>query len=334
MHFECLLKVLAVDPSLGRLDYDSLSDQALMEMLIEGLDDEVKENYQDANGGYLDVCEWTAVECTDDRVTSIDISWGRMNEKQFPFEFIPALTQDFEIFSSNMHGTLDTGVLPSGLVRIQVSINNLHGELNFGAFPRKLERIHIDRNSFGGSCMLSDLPDALTIFSARENKLSGGVLLSDLPAAMEVLILSQNALSGDILLNDLPMGMKELNLSQNNLSGGVQINDLPAAMRSLDLSYNKLSGSISIERLPQSMNLLNFMANEFTGELRLMAFTPRHISIDVSQNALSETAVLRKATGKMPFSLWHSCIKVVMNEDGNPHEWQGAIEKTRFKSAM
>ena len=47
----------SVDPALGRLDYDSLSDQALMEMLFGGLIDESKRRYQDKHRMLLDVCE-------------------------------------------------------------------------------------------------------------------------------------------------------------------------------------------------------------------------------------------------------------------------------------
>ena len=63
--------LLAVDPSLGRLDYESLSDQALMEMLIDALPTEEKAMFKDANGNFQDVCEWTNMDCTDERVTEV-----------------------------------------------------------------------------------------------------------------------------------------------------------------------------------------------------------------------------------------------------------------------
>ena len=42
-----MLKLMCVDPSLGRLDYDSLSDQALMETLVEGMNRTDKRRLQD-----------------------------------------------------------------------------------------------------------------------------------------------------------------------------------------------------------------------------------------------------------------------------------------------
>ena len=65
---------LSVDPSLGRVDYNSLSDQTLMEMLIEGFDEETKRRYQDSHEMYLNVCELSCVVCDDDeRVIEINI---------------------------------------------------------------------------------------------------------------------------------------------------------------------------------------------------------------------------------------------------------------------
>ena len=55
------LLFLSVDPSLGRLDYHLLSDQALIEMFIDGFDAETKKDYQYDHCMYLDVCEWPAV---------------------------------------------------------------------------------------------------------------------------------------------------------------------------------------------------------------------------------------------------------------------------------
>ena len=42
--------LLNVDPSLGRVNYSLMSDQTLMEMLIEGFDDGTKKEYQDDDG--------------------------------------------------------------------------------------------------------------------------------------------------------------------------------------------------------------------------------------------------------------------------------------------
>ena len=67
--------LLTADPNLGRVAYSSFSDQALMEMLIEGFDHNTKSKYQDKHGMYREVCKWPCIECDDDdRVIEIDIN--------------------------------------------------------------------------------------------------------------------------------------------------------------------------------------------------------------------------------------------------------------------
>ena len=70
----CALQLyISADPSLGRVDYSLLSDQMLMEMLIEDLDDETQKTFQDADGMYLDIWYSDCVTCDNDQeVTRID----------------------------------------------------------------------------------------------------------------------------------------------------------------------------------------------------------------------------------------------------------------------
>ena len=77
----CVLQLFrSVDPSLGRLEYRLMSDQALMEMLIDGFDDVTKKRYQDNHGMYLDVCELSCVQCDkDERVFEIRINSENSN---------------------------------------------------------------------------------------------------------------------------------------------------------------------------------------------------------------------------------------------------------------
>ena len=63
----CALELFfSVDPSLGRVDYSLFSDQTLMEMFIDGFDDETNQRYIDNDGMYLDVCKWSCITCDDD----------------------------------------------------------------------------------------------------------------------------------------------------------------------------------------------------------------------------------------------------------------------------
>ena len=234
----------AIDPALGRLDYESLSDQALMEIIIGGMAAEDKKRYQDENGNFKDVCEWNLRACADDRVTGIFFMQVKMGDGQFPFDFIPPLVCRIWMTNSAACGTLDTSLLPLGLNEFVVNKNKLHGKLNFKAFPRALKYIQIKGNAFCGSCALGELPDCLMILIAGGNKFSGSISLNDLPPAMQKLCLKKNMLTGQINIERLPRNMYTLDLSGNQFSGNVRLTDHPHGFEEFNIENNSLSGSL------------------------------------------------------------------------------------------
>ena len=66
-----LQTLFTVDPALGRIYKDTLSDQALMEILIAGMDDCIKSLYQDESGNFTDFQQWNEVYHWGNRVTGI-----------------------------------------------------------------------------------------------------------------------------------------------------------------------------------------------------------------------------------------------------------------------
>ena len=258
-------QVLSVDPSLGRLDYDSLSDQALMEMLIEPMEEEEKDTLKDGHGfskgNFLDVCEWECIECTDDRVTHVDISEYDFTKKRVPFEFIPPLVKRFKLSDCKAHGTVDTSSLPKNLETFEIDVNDLEGSLNFKGFPRKLRLIDISENYFSGSCALSDLPDSLTDFIAYENNLSGEITLNALPAALKNLILSKNVLEGEVHIDSLPSSIGTINLSDNAFSGEFRLLSLPSSLEKINISKNPLDETAVLLRSDKDRHFWIFSAD-------------------------------------------------------------------------
>ena len=124
-----MLKLMCVDPSLGRLDYDSLSDQALMETLVEGMNRTDKRSLQDGKGNFKDISAWRFIKCTDDRVTQIYAFQKTYAKRQFPFEFIPSQVSKFSMILCGLYGTLDTSQLPLKLTRFNVPQNALYGSI-------------------------------------------------------------------------------------------------------------------------------------------------------------------------------------------------------------
>ena len=238
------LQALAIDPSLGRLDYESLSDQALMEMLIDQMCFKEKNYFQDENGNYKDVSEWPGVQCSDsddDRVVEIELYGLTFSAKQFPFNFIPPMVSYFGASQSNLQGTLEASHLPSKLTALYISHNKLHGPLNFAKFPRQMGTLYMGANKFCGSLRLSDLPRSLTHFSAANNQFCGEISLNDLPQAMEFFDVSNNMLTGPVHIERLPQGIKSIDLSNNGFLGTLRLMTIPENLFTIDARGNALS---------------------------------------------------------------------------------------------
>ena len=280
----------AVDPHLGRLDYDSLSDQALMEMLVEHVERDDIDDIKDSNGNFTDVCEWDDVECKHGRVVRVDLSQRFFQKfKPFPFEFIPPGVKSLVLEDCCLYGTLDTSLLPQGISEeICLTDNDLFGSVDFQGLPRNLEFLILDQNKFGGSCTIADLPSTLLHFS----------------------------------------------IDNNEFSGEIVIDDLPSKIREVSVENNHLTGSIAINKLPQEMEFLSLAGNSFSGEFQLMEF-PRNLRvINIASTKMSKAAVLRRATGKMDFTLYHDFIICVRDENGKKHNWERKIVKQKMDNYM
>ena len=243
------------DPALGRLDYASLSDQTLMEMLVDDMPDVYKSRYQDTNGNFTDISTWPRVQLQNDRVVQVEFTTRNIGDRQFPFELIPPLVEHFALYESAANGTVDTKILPRTLLRFDVTENKLYGELNFPAFPRGLKEIIICYNQFSGSCALQHLPDKLVRFDAMSNKFSGEVALNNLPSTLERLYLKRNNLSGQIAIDRLPAPMQFLDLGENKFYGDFRMMVFPPDLRCVSLDDNyELSGTAVLRRSTEEMH--------------------------------------------------------------------------------
>ena len=246
----------AVDPSLGRLDYDSLSDQTLMEMLVAHIGQAETFDIKDANGNFKDACEWGPVECKDDRVTSVNLC-GRAfeREKQFPFEFIPPSVEYLNLEECNLYGTLDTSLLPQSMSdAFSLTINELYGPLDLQGFPRKLKYLYLEENKFSGSCILANLPPALLEFTFESNEFSAEIQIDDLPPALVKASVENNKLTGPIVITKLPQELEVLFLAKNSFSGEFQLFAFPPRLRVLDISSTKMSAKAVVRNATAPMH--------------------------------------------------------------------------------
>ncbi|KNH08109.1 hypothetical protein XU18_1325 [Perkinsela sp. CCAP 1560/4] len=90
-----LVLLNTADPSLGRLDDASLSQQALMEVVIEGIANK-EEICGDADEP-IDIEEWKGVTVEDGEVVEID--WEQLYlEGSFHSEWLPISVRNFTVF--------------------------------------------------------------------------------------------------------------------------------------------------------------------------------------------------------------------------------------------
>ncbi|KNH05182.1 leucine-rich repeat protein [Perkinsela sp. CCAP 1560/4] len=193
MVFE-LLFLVAVDPSLGRVDYGSLSQQTLMEMVIEGITN--KEEICGDVDDPTDIDEWKGVTIEDGEV--VEIVWSLFYlTGSLCLEWLPSFVRKFVVAFNQLAGTLDLTSLPMSMKKLDLGGNAFTGPISLETLPEQMERFYVGNNALSGSLRLESLPDTLTHFIAFSNQFSGSVDLTRLPAVLTYLHISNNQLGAN-----------------------------------------------------------------------------------------------------------------------------------------
>ena len=245
---------LTGDPSLGRIDYNLLTDQALMEMFIEGFDEETKKKYQDKHGMYLDVCDWLCIECDeDDRVIEIDINSRHVSGSLDLFYAPPRVKELWisslsgEVYNSELTGSIDFKQLPSGVECLTLDNNQLTREIDLTQLPNEMKALRLNYNQLTGDIELTKLPEGLNYLSLDSNQLTGEIDLTRLPARLYHLDLQNNQFTGEIDLTHLSEGMNYLYLNKNQLSGSFVVKNSSPGLRSINAEDNKFNAVAVID---------------------------------------------------------------------------------------
>ncbi|KNH06792.1 leucine-rich repeat protein [Perkinsela sp. CCAP 1560/4] len=178
---------LAVDRSLGKLEYSCMNDQQLMEFLIAKANN--KKIFCDSKGNFEDVCDWDDVECKDSSV--IVIGWNRewevvdLLEGTIELDWLPPELIKVNLSDQYMSGTLNTGLLPVNIEKVYLGCNRLHGTLDMTALPTSVTIFHVDCNKFEGPLNLLELPPKLKELELDENAIVVRILKIDLPSTIE-----------------------------------------------------------------------------------------------------------------------------------------------------
>ena len=209
--------ILTIDSHPGCDDYSFLSDQDLMEVLIDSFAAEARKRYKDNNGEYLDVCKWPRVACdAANRVVSVkDI---RGTAASISLSNIPSKLQYFELCRSSLSGTLETAALPQHMKSFSIGSNAFHGTVDFAALPPAISEFSILQNEFSGSADLSDLPQSLTDSWIHRNKFTGTLCLTSLPPNLKSLDVSENGFTGNFKFLNAPKPLQSLYAFENRFN--------------------------------------------------------------------------------------------------------------------
>ena len=208
--------IQTADGHLGRVDITSLSDQTLMEILVDGLSEAEKQKFKDKNEIFADVCDWEGVECDDtESVTSV-VKIAR--DGSISLEYMPPKLKNFQMYMAGLTGTLETSVLPKSLEDLQIGYNKFYGSVDFASLPGNLQILSMYSNKFAGSVMLKKLPLSLEKLVIDDNDFNGSLCLENLPPKIVYLNASSNAFTGDFVLQSVPNKQITISAVRNSFS--------------------------------------------------------------------------------------------------------------------
>ena len=236
---------VAADPSLGRFDFDSLSDQTRMELLIGDLKETLRYKILTDDGDFKDVCDWEGVQCNSaGNVTQVEMisHASPENGETLNLVYMPPLITNFAFAMVGASGSIDTQALPAGLKILYVTqTERMSGPIETKHLPRGLTELDLELNAFDGGFDLTVLPPALEWLNVHSNNFSGSVNLSRLPAMLKTLYLGANQLSGELDFSSLTDSIEDIGVLENNFAGSFRLTNPPP-----ELWRIKASGCASI----------------------------------------------------------------------------------------
>ena len=154
--FSVFINLSAIDPALGRLDPFSLSDQALMEMAVEKVDDRSKRFFRDRKGAYLDFSTWEQVEC--DAAGKVQKFVLTNFDGEFGLAYLPTSMGTLMLTGKKATATLEAHTLPKSLQCLFLESLELKGSLDTIQLPPSLVNLHILKTGLTGRTDLTTLP--------------------------------------------------------------------------------------------------------------------------------------------------------------------------------
>ena len=227
------LTFLSADLPHGRIEVHGLSDQTMMELLVDGFSADSKKAFLNCDGTYINFENTSACTWSEDRIKRVYIDIGILYLPRpsgtVSLEFIPRQVEDFCLRFCNMEGSLPSRSLPDTLEELNLGSNQLSGSVIFADMPMGIKVIEIYENNFSGSLDLTSLPPSIVTLDVGSNSFSGSISLDKLPQTIEVLRIDRNKLSGSFCLLRIPPKLRLVNAFQNSFEKQAVVHSVASA---------------------------------------------------------------------------------------------------------
>ena len=305
------------ESALGRLDYATMNQQALMECVVAQFSEKSLGDFRDVHSSFLELEKWEGVECdADGHVRSID--WFK-TEGTINLQWLPQTLQSLSLTKAKgLFGCFECSLLPRSLQILDLNDAMLSGTFSFEHLPRAMRSISIHNTNINGALSLQNIPEnmhtvefqgnafenldfqchshTLSELSALQCALKGTLRFHNSPPALERLDLQSNFLEGTLCFIGAAPSINLMYLNNNAFCGPLHVEDLPAGLQFFDISVNTFSELGITGDLPE--NLDSFEANECfqSGLVDFIYFPPKVDALCLSSNNLKGTVVFAHMT--------------------------------------
>mmetsp|Transcript_15807 Transcript_15807/g.24678 ORF Transcript_15807/g.24678 Transcript_15807/m.24678 type:complete len:225 (-) Transcript_15807:55-729(-) len=199
------------DISLGKVDKSTLSQQTLMELLIQDITN--REILCGDVDDPSDISDWSGVTVSSKGEVK-EIHWSYAAYKgnkiygHLAIEYLPGTVTCLRAGYNALEGTLPLTDLPPEMDSLHAGNNKLSGTLNFEHLPNTLDMIHLFFNAFSGTISLVRLPPKMRYLIISNNPISGETDFSRLPESLMHFDVSRTDLSGTIVLREKNVGFQ------------------------------------------------------------------------------------------------------------------------------
>ena len=169
---------------VGNIDFGSLSQQTLVELLIEKTVFAYQHDFHDADRLVKESCLCPGVRCTVEGEAH-KIIWDRQFEGGFmDIQWIPSTVTDFFASYNNLHGTLHLTRLSNCLGKLVLKGNKFSGTIDLTRLPSSMKWLWVNENALRGTVDVGSLPQSLKILDLRSNYFVGKISLKNVSAVV------------------------------------------------------------------------------------------------------------------------------------------------------